>query len=651
METAHQIIRKPRFASDKSLRKILILLFTWRVAHIVNSIERATDEMWLLDTETLHLKEYFDPETVQYVILSHTWEHEEVSFQEISDLESAVEKAGFSKIAQTCEIARAKGIKYAWVDTCCINKDSSAELSEAINSMFSWYKHATVCLVYLSDMRRMESTTTHNVSTYSDTVSQEAFVSCKWFSRGWTLQELIAPDNIEFYDSQWKLFGTKVTLRDWILNATGISPAVLESSVNLQTTLVAVKLSWAAQRQTKRIEDRAYSLLGILGINMPLIYGEGLKAFRRLQEEIARETDDLSLFAWKPLVSGAPSRRFRGIFAEYPEEFRDCSQICNNGTWSEFTLTNKGVRFGSRMWKYGTDAYLMPLHLIDRSLPQHDLVSILLVRTARGYVRYHPLPGTHPGLANPQNERTFFTLWVQKVVTEQESLRLERRLDRSFRVEKDISTFLEIGYLQCFPHHLWDAFHGTFISGSPGTSSTFWMRIHVRMKHRNPSELFPLFMTMGYCADHNEPFVCVYSDTIPTSNRKSTCALPEGFPDFRKNYPGWDVTSETHFSRNAEATCDRIRTTPDFQSREVYFLRGGGTPHDLSMETGLFVKFSVKLETTSIENGLIQYKVTLSGKLSHTEELGQALHGGPPHDGARDASRNLESSLWPRAAP
>ncbi|KAF5499558.1 Vegetative incompatibility protein HET-E-1 [Colletotrichum fructicola] len=156
--------------------------------------------MWLLDTQTLKLQEIVDPSTVNYAILSHTWEHDEVSFQDISDLDSARKKAGFSKISKTCELARQRSIPYAWVDTCCIDKSSSAELSEAINSMFQWYKLSVVCFVYLSDFTF--DVPFSSFTTY--TVEEKALCSSRWFTRGWTLQELIAPSSVTFYNTRWK---------------------------------------------------------------------------------------------------------------------------------------------------------------------------------------------------------------------------------------------------------------------------------------------------------------------------------------------------------------------------------------------------------------------------------------------------------------
>ncbi|KAF9873513.1 hypothetical protein CkaCkLH20_08972 [Colletotrichum karsti] len=252
--------------------------------------------MWLLNTKTLKLEEHVDPAAIKYAILSHTWEEDEVSFRDISDLDLAKRKAGFTKIAKTCRLARSRGIRLAWVDTCCIDKSSSAELSEAINSMFQWYKLSAVCFAYLSDfVIRSPDRSSRVRESFFEIADEDAFKRCKWFTRGWTLQELIAPKIVEFYDSSWGLVGTKSQLPEILESITRIPLQVLLNSSKLQSTIVAVKMSWAAQRQTKRIEDRAYSLLGIFDINMPLIYGEGAKAFRRLQEEIVKETNDLSL--------------------------------------------------------------------------------------------------------------------------------------------------------------------------------------------------------------------------------------------------------------------------------------------------------------------------------------------------------------------
>ncbi|EXF73095.1 HET domain-containing protein [Colletotrichum fioriniae PJ7] len=281
--------------------------------------------MWLLNTKTLALESFTDPSEVEYAILSHIWDNDKVSFQEMSSTAVATttkSKAGFGKVAKTCEIAQEKGLGYAWIDTCCIDKSSSAELSEAINSMFRWHQEAKVCLVFLSDLRPEFGGTGPGVYEISD------LTRCKWFARGWTLQELIAPAVVEFYDAGRTLRFSKDEWPVCLSTITNIDVEILTFAKELSAVPVAVRLSWAAHRQTTRVEDRAYSLLGLFDIHMLMIYGEGAKAFQRLQEEIAKSTDDLSLFAW---VAVDEVQRYRGIFAKDLAEFTFCGNYMRYG--------------------------------------------------------------------------------------------------------------------------------------------------------------------------------------------------------------------------------------------------------------------------------------------------------------------------------
>ena len=165
------------------------------------------------------------------------------------------------------------------------DKSSSAELSEAINSMYRWNKGAKVCYTYLADM------------TLTDVnMAKSALRNCRWFSRGWTLQELIAPSWLILFDANWSMIGTKYSLRKELSQITGIDQGVI-SGESLRNTSVAQKMSWASERTTTRVEDMAYSLLGIFGVFMPILYGEGQNAFKRLQLEIIASSSDHSIFA------------------------------------------------------------------------------------------------------------------------------------------------------------------------------------------------------------------------------------------------------------------------------------------------------------------------------------------------------------------
>ncbi|KAI1088982.1 HET-domain-containing protein [Rostrohypoxylon terebratum] len=329
--------------------------------------------MWLINCQSLHLEEFVQ-DVPPYAILSHTWGDEEMTFVDMNNRnwDRLSDREGYQKMRATCRVALEHNLKYAWVDTCCIDKSSSAELSEAINSMFAWYKKAAICFVYLYDFTCFTDETLANATTsfesrealevkgegfYGDLPQQSAaeidlrnkvkrgLGDCKWFSRGWTLQELIAPSRINFYDKEWNYFGSKLDLASILSWITGVDTDILKGKP-LDNILVGRRMSWASNRETTRVEDMAYCLLGIFDINMPLLYGEGKKAFIRLQEEIIRSSHDLSIFAWTADVDDL--RRFRGLMANSPAEFNGCQRLVkpafewNNG--GEYGLTSRGLR-------------------------------------------------------------------------------------------------------------------------------------------------------------------------------------------------------------------------------------------------------------------------------------------------------------------
>ena len=235
--------------------------------------------MRLLDTATVTLHEFHGDSIPPYAILSHTWEEDEVSYQLLPKPEAKA-LAGYAKIVSFCELAAAQGWKYGWVDTCCIDKTSSAELSEAINSMWRWYEKSGVCIAFLADCSWR---------------SYNHLLDSRWFTRGWTLQELLAPAKVVFYDGYWNELGDKEKLEWYICYATGISKLHL---LKPGSASIAAKMSWMSRRQTTRLEDLAYSLLGLFDVYMPLIYGEGSNAFIRLQQEIVKSSNDETIFAW-----------------------------------------------------------------------------------------------------------------------------------------------------------------------------------------------------------------------------------------------------------------------------------------------------------------------------------------------------------------
>ncbi|TGO80036.1 hypothetical protein BELL_0016g00100 [Botrytis elliptica] len=239
-------------------------------------------------------------DTPGYAILSHTWgaDTDELTFQDLLN-HTGQDKSGYQKLQFCGEQAKRDGLQYFWVDTCCIDKTSSAELQEAINSMFRWYQDANKCYVYLSDVST-------NGCDQASSSWQSIFKNSRWFTRGWTLQELIAPRSVEFFCSNGMLLGDKTSLQHLIHEITGIETSALHGQ-NLSDFTIDERMSWAKNRQTKREEDMAYCLLGIFDVHMPLIYGERSEsAFRRLTEEIGKRPKKHTLDD-SPVFSAADS--------------------------------------------------------------------------------------------------------------------------------------------------------------------------------------------------------------------------------------------------------------------------------------------------------------------------------------------------------
>lgn len=315
--------------------------------------------MWLIETTDLVLELFAtEDKRPKYAILSHRWTDEEVTFEEFQGfgVSNISWKKGFRKIERCCEQARADDFTHVWVDTCCIDKKSSSELSEAINSMFCWYRDAAVCYAFLDD-------------ALSDELA--SFPESLWFTRGWTLQELLAPNKMVFFDSDWKRLGEKRDLCDSIFQVTGIDVSVLKGDTSIQDYSIAERMSWASRRTTTRKEDLAYSLLGIFNVNMPMLYGEGSgKAFLRLQEEIMKISDDHSIFAW-PLSDdrNCDGSEFQkscyGLLAGSPAAFASCGEIkraqARKGQYP-YTMTNRGISITLNLTPWCLDTYLAVLN-------------------------------------------------------------------------------------------------------------------------------------------------------------------------------------------------------------------------------------------------------------------------------------------------
>ncbi|KAI0965418.1 heterokaryon incompatibility protein-domain-containing protein [Xylaria arbuscula] len=332
----------------------------------------------------------------KYAILSHTWgwfdentglwghKADEVTYNERHKFSNPFEgslhpdkQTAYQKIYYACRRALDLGCDNVWIDTCCIDKSNSAELTESINSMFSWYSDAAVCLVYLADSPGPPQMLDGDRYLFWRLYTERNKL-CRWFSRCWTLQELLASKKLEFYDGGWTHIGTledeSPTNSGWLINEiseiTRVDTQALLGRVPLWEYSVEAKMSWASSRKCGRPEDMAYSLLGIFDIHMPLIYGEGAKAaFQRLQLEIIKSTPDLSLFAWhttKPLLEG----QFCSILADSPSQFRFHRRICRSIPESHHTMTNKGIQMTAiihRVLTEGKERYFLCLE--DQGAP------------------------------------------------------------------------------------------------------------------------------------------------------------------------------------------------------------------------------------------------------------------------------------------
>ncbi|KAK4148713.1 heterokaryon incompatibility protein-domain-containing protein [Chaetomidium leptoderma] len=369
--------------------------------------------MRLINTTTLEFAEFLGTATPPYAILSHTWEDEEVTLREMIDPSPSVAcKKGYRKIVDYCSLAARQHHTWAWIDTCCIDKTNHAELAESINSMFRWYQEAEVCHVFLADLP-------------ADAELADALPRCRWFTRGWTLQELIAPSTAQFYDQSWTMRGTKANLITQLAAVTGILGPVLDGTLPLHDVSVGVRMSWAANRETTRPEDAAYCLLGIFDVNMPMIYGEGRKAFRRLQEEIIRQSNDLTIFACNHNPSAIMHNPSEMDFADKslgvapllawsPRDFEMHSTRTSRGPlrtlkpgsiWSEvepeYVMTNRGLRITASL-------SFLPNHLDHRDTYGHCV---------KGRLYFLPLGQIHDGSTDEDDNDvwTFVGMVLTKV--------------------------------------------------------------------------------------------------------------------------------------------------------------------------------------------------------------------------------------------
>lgn len=320
--------------------------------HFLTVIRDVTEEDIQIQCAELHLSREQLISTVvrkrvRYAIFSHRWLSEgEVTYQEMTG-GSQLSGLGFNKLQSFCEVASRYELTFAWSDTCCIDKTSSSELDESIRSMFKWYRNSSICIAYLAQTVRIAD-----------------LMKDLWFTRGWTLQELLAPKRLKFFGAGW----APLTMQDndkadyhvikMIEKFTSIPARELSDFVPGSHD-VAKRMTWAANRVTTRGEDMAYSLMGVFNVILPIAYGEGPdRAFFRLVEAIIQTSDDLRIFNWagRPAITNHPSRALPSSPRCYIGQ-PYCPPIRR-----EFSLTNSGLRI---------KLVILPAKLISRDVSSH----------------------------------------------------------------------------------------------------------------------------------------------------------------------------------------------------------------------------------------------------------------------------------------
>jgi len=332
--------------------------------------------MRLLNTATLQLEGPFFDESLrpEYAILSHTWGDGEVLYEDVrglppNSLTARVRKAGSAKVVAACALARREDYQYIWIDTCCIDKSSSAELSEAINSMFKWYQGSKVCFAFLADVN-------------FDVGADDEFEQSRWFSRGWTLQELIGPRSLVFFDKSWARIGSRGAMAGRIAAITKIEVGFLKQSGDtslqerLSSATVATRMTWAAARTTSRPEDMAYCLMGLFDVHMPLLYGEGgSRAFFRLQREIVQRCNDATILAWIPPIdrkssfalprstvfTDSPGSHFLADTSRFPDPYRSGLQ--------QMVVVNKGLQLDVLIGSFACSKHVAVLGAFSSTRP------------------------------------------------------------------------------------------------------------------------------------------------------------------------------------------------------------------------------------------------------------------------------------------
>lgn len=516
--------------------------------------------MRLINCKTLTLETYEHSEAPPYAILSHTWGDDEVLFQDFLLPEVREAEHGWRKIELTCRQAAADGLSHAWVDSCCINKESSSELSESINSMFRWYAHSTHCYVFLTDYHLPPSPS-----------APRDITSSKWFTRGWTLQELIAPPRLSFFDADWKFVGTKRDLGADIASCTRINLNLLTATtiedirIGLDECTVAMRMSWAARRKTKRPEDLAYCLLGIFDLSMPMLYGEGERAFTRLQEMIIQETNDMSIFAWQTSSDFAPATEFSdreeggagysGVLAERPSDFDIGHHIIPSrfpAMIPEYAVTNKGLRIDVKLRQITQGVLFMPLNYHYPSWDPNNAreVGICLRRHGDGiYARVNAgrllMDPSGTGISHPSQMQIYLVKRLKPSSI--------KALRAAHRLEFKVTCGLKLVRGQVEPRSQWDTLNEIFVIPSGTSSFVGYQEISVKQPDWSAAEEHFLVI-LGY-EPPDKPWACL------ANNSKNKQLYGYKYRQLYDAVKSLDMVTSAALGRKHESELRKLRST------------------------------------------------------------------------------------------
>ncbi|UKZ77578.1 hypothetical protein TrVFT333_005302 [Trichoderma virens FT-333] len=474
--------------------------------------------MRLINVNTFKLEEFLDYRAPPYAILSHTWgnDSEELNFRDVED--GNIDKPGIGsvKFRGTCRQAARDNLGYAWIDTCCIDKTNLVELSEAINSMFRWYHRSTICYAFLSDVP----------TTEDPRKAESKFQRSRWFQRGWTLQELLAPKTMRFYctilitsrrtgaqfgmNQEWHLLGTKGSMSTTIASVTGIPREYLLGIARLHTASIAQRMSWAAHRDTKRKEDLAYCLLGIFDITMPMIYGEGGdQAFFRLQEQIMKVTRDDSILAWG-LGSNESSAANTGkaiagrVMAKSPADFANSGHIiCRDQSlnyMSSVDISGGGIRAYLPLLITSTGQTVGLLNCGPEKNAQ-QVVGIPLIELAVGSSDEYARPRGYNSFLHSMTAPATTPKPIRIKHDSQENVSLDSS-GLYFHYEDSDFTDINLKIIDVLPKSCWDE-ERALITSMPGTKDGTLGQILIRLR-QNEAESKDFVMVLEYKEENTD---------------------------------------------------------------------------------------------------------------------------------------------------